>query len=89
MKRILFYSEQAKYYLQNASPDRVIDYFDIEVQKILRIIGYTFKMNPILIYADTQAEGKDILFQYDLDSFSLKPLSIHDCPFMGVAYDCS
>lgn len=88
MKRILFYSKQASHYLQNAFPNRIIDYYDIEVQKILRTLGYTYKMNPIIISADEQVKDNGILFQYDLDSFCLKPLSIHDYTFVGVAYDC-
>ena len=51
MKRILFYSNKFSNYLENRQwPDsKIIDHFDIEVQKILSFLNYSFKTNPILI----------------------------------------
>ncbi len=51
MKRILFYSNKFSNYLENKRWEntKIIDHFDIETQKILSILNYSFKTNPVLI----------------------------------------
>ena len=51
MKRILFYSNKFSNHLKNRQWEDqiIIDHFDIETQKILSILNYSFKTNPILI----------------------------------------
>lgn len=66
--RILFISKKAYrfYYAKNISCKTIVDYFDIEVQKIIQILGYRYKKSP-------KIENIAIVDQipcFDLDIFS-------------------
>ena len=68
MTRILFYSRKAYSYFtsRKASDMQIIDYFDIEFQKIIHFIGYRLKKDPVILI--NYFSNDDMLY-YDLDLF--------------------
>ena len=91
MKRILFYSNKFSKYLKNRqwADSIIIDYFDIEVQKILSCLNYSFKTNPILIkdFKSYCAVSVDVTLNLDSplqspsidDVASVLPAIIYNC----------
>lgn len=90
MKRILFYSHNLvnQFRRLRICDNLIVDYFDIEVQKILRSIGYIYKMNPIVFIPGKQCVDTENLIFYNLDYFSITLPESCDGNFIGVSYDC-
>lgn len=90
MKNILFISQRFNDYCKAnyVNTSFIIDYFDIEAQKILNCIGYRIKMCPQIINNDANpGEYKKYELIYDLD--------IHDFitynkkrKMFGVVFSC-
>ena len=79
------------------SEEWTLDYFDIEVEKILPFIGYSFKANPVLIRDACELEQllarRTVKKAYAIDSahpLQRVALSPTQPPYLriGVAYDC-
>lgn len=87
MKVIGFFSKKAFGYLKNASDHYVIDFFDIEVQKILGYIGFSYKKSPHIIKGIVASEDSISEF-YDIDTLEVYT---HVCvlpDFIAVSYEC-
>lgn len=87
MKQILFFSQKAYAYFstRNVSDIQIIDYFDIEVQKIIHYIGYRLKKNPII--EKNYIPNSCTLF-FDLDYFRWTTLSNVHPNTIRVIYEC-
>lgn len=91
MKRILFYDNSVSdYFIKRNYTKLIIDYFDIEVQKILKSIGYSFKNNPQLIL--TNYDISNINVQFDFSCNIKMPILSKSFPEancqLGVIFDC-
>ena len=89
MKRILFYDNSVlDYFTKHNDPNLIIDYFDIEVQKIIHSMGFSFKNNPKLV--------KNIIphhLHYPIDYFfNINEVTVKkdipNHPLLGVIFDC-
>ncbi len=87
MKTIVFFSKQALSYLQDALDEYVIDYFDIEAQKVLGIIGFSYKRSPFVMRSPFES-GKTTLCFYDLDTYSFSSHSNLPKDTIGVFFEC-
>lgn len=91
MKHVLFYSNKFSNYLGNRQwhDSKIIDYFDIEAQKILSILNYSFKTNPILI-KDFKSYGAVSIDEIINLDFPLQNLSIDTVVsiFPAIIYNC-
>lgn len=99
MDTVLFFKRniRADYLYCYQSEEWTLDYFDIEVEKILPFIGYSFKTNPILIRDSCELEQlivrRTVKKAYAIDSaHSLKRVALSPTQpsrmRIGVAYDC-
>ena len=89
MTRILFYDNNLTVSF-NYNTKFIIDYFDIESQKILPIIGYSFKSNPQLMNFSSPFESPKLQFDYLCNvkkPILLKSVSMIGSKF-GVIYEC-
>ena len=70
MRKILFFSKRINNYLLSNSTkaDYIIDYYDIEVQKVLYSIGFSIKLSPNIYYASSSASASAIDGIFDLDN---------------------
>ncbi len=91
MNQILFYSENFSCFLKkNRWEDpRIVEYFDIEVQKILSVLKYSFKANPVLItnYKTTENIKIDRIINLD-QPLQTQTLNKENLTFPGVAFNC-
>lgn len=91
MNSILFFSEKLSIYLKSNIWDdtMIIDYFDIETQKILPVLNYSFKANPNLIkdYKAYKNIKIDKIINLDQPLKMLLP-STENLFFPGVAFNC-
>lgn len=75
MKQVIFISKTAKNYFKNnlSYKNLIYDYFDIEVQKILPILGYRYKCSPELIISYKKMKNKKIIKCFDIDNYVFVP----------------
>ena len=87
MIRIQFYSQKAYTYFsaRKASDIQIIDYFDIEVQKIIHYIGYRLKKNPTI---EKRNVSNNCVLYYDLDHFKWSNLNDIRPDTINVVYEC-
>ena len=94
MKKILFYNSDFHKYddFKNIPKKTIIDYYDIEVQKILRLLGFSFVSNPTVIEFDLKNSNSNRVIDILCD---IKTLSITDKKhifntekIIGVVFDC-
>ncbi|MBE6892925.1 MAG: hypothetical protein E7482_02785 [Ruminococcaceae bacterium] len=65
MTRILFYDNTINHHFEwFDNPDFLFNYFDIEAQKILGYLGFSFKKNPKLVLPNNQKMNIDSFFDY-------------------------
>ena len=91
MNRIIFYSKNFSIYLKNNMWEdvRIIEHFDIEVQKILSILNYSFKANPILVINHKTYENIKFDKIINLDQpLQSQYLSKENFVFPGVLFNC-
>lgn len=93
MKRILFYDNSVlDYFTKHNNPALIIDYFDIEVQKIIHVIGFSYKNKPQLILSKHAIKNIPSSIDYicDLSSldFSKNPGELCKMPCCGIIFDC-
>lgn len=71
MDKVLFISRKAHSYFRNHMGDtkQIVDYFDIEVQKVLSVLKYKYKNNPKIIFKDNTPEFSEKVYYYDLDNY--------------------
>ena len=87
MEIIGFFSKRAFSYLKYASDNYVIDFFDIEVQRILCYIGFSYKKSPHIIKGLVASLDSVSVF-YDIDTLEVYT---HVCvlpDFIAVSYEC-
>ncbi len=87
MVKVLFYSHRFSSFLQNATNEMIIDYFDIEAQKMLSIIGFSYKRQPAII-KEKMNSGKQIILCCDIDIFEFHSALYLPAQFVGVVFDC-
>ncbi len=87
MTRILFYSRKAYSYFtpRKASDMQIIDYFDIEVQKIIHFIGYRLKKNPVIV---NDIISSDYTRCFDLDAFMWATYNDIDTKTISIIFEC-
>ena len=90
LDKILFFDDRIDFLFDHSkNKKQLIDYFDIEVQKILRQLGYSFKRNPEFILSKSSTQNQ---FDYicDLNSFdfSRHHKELHKMPCCGIIFDC-
>ena len=93
MKKILFYDNSVlDYFIKYNNTNLIVDYFDIEVQKILHAIGFSFKRNPRLIFPQSAIKTmqSQLDYMYDLKSFdfSIQLKGCYKMPCYGIIFDC-
>lgn len=89
MKKILFFDDDMIIPF-NYDKKIIIDYFDIESQKILPIIGYSFKNNPQVMYYNSTLLNTSLHFDYLCNIRNpqlIKKISLINIEF-GVVFDC-
>lgn len=64
---------------------QIIDYFDIEVQKIIHFIGYHLKKNPVIVNGII---SNDCTRCYDLDAFKWATANDITAKTINVIYEC-
>ena len=71
MDKVLFISQKAHSYFRNhmGNAKQIVDYFDIEVQKVLPVLKYKYKNNPKIIFSDNTLEFSEKVYYYDLDDY--------------------
>ncbi len=92
MTKILFYDDRfdKEFILFNNNPKFILDYFDIESQKILPIIRYSFKCNPQLLQINNTITSIDELFDFSCNINNpilfdrLTPINCN----LGVIFEC-
>lgn len=87
MTRILFFSRKAYSYFtsRKVSDMQLIDYFDIEVQKIIHFIGYRLKKNPVIV---NDIISSDYTRCFDLDAFMWATSNDIDAKTINVIFEC-
>ena len=93
MDKILFYDNSIDYLFNDPkNKTQIIDYFDIEAQKALHHLGYSFKRNPQLIISKTQLKTSQNQFDYvcNLNSYDFlkHQQSLDKMPCHGIIFDC-
>lgn len=89
MKKILFFSKRSSCFFQNASDKLLVDYFDIEVQKILHGISLSYKMRPIVVKdMDGILPEIQITECFDIDTLTFYTFSRMPKHFVGVSFEC-
>ncbi len=88
--KILFFSKNAyTYYNKCKNPSKLLmDYFDIEVQKILTSLEFSFKKSPFLISisCDNSIEYRHA---YNLDTHKYQKMSFDkDIHYYAIIYEC-
>lgn len=89
MKKVLFFDNDLIIPF-NYNKKFIIDYFDIESQKILPIIRYSFKNNPQILYYKNKLLDTSLHFDYLCNIRNpqlIKRLSLINLKY-GVAFDC-
>lgn len=90
MKKILFYDNTINNYFYKLNCESIIlDYFDIEVQKILPVIGYSFKRNPLL-FKYHSGEFDDLAIEYfcNIRKPIVKHISKESLLPNGIIFEC-
>lgn len=89
MKKILFFSKRSSCFFQHASDALLVDYFDIEAQKILHGISMSYKMRPIVVKdKDDVMPEIQITECFDIDTFTFYTFSSIPKHFVGVTFEC-
>lgn len=92
MDKILFYDSKIDHLLGSKNKEFVINYFDIEVQKILKSLGYSFKRNPQFVILKPHLINPRRHFDYvcDLNFLILSNQKQSLCPKYCYAtiFDC-
>ncbi len=89
MKKVLFFDDDLIIPF-NYNKKIIIDYFDIESQKILPIIKFSFKSNPQILYYKNILLDTSLHFDYLCNIRNpkiIKRLSLINIEF-GVVFDC-
>ena len=92
MEKLLFYSTSLNKHLKNNTWNKsvIMDYFDIEVQKVLSMLGFAYKNNPSLIVVKQFINVQNVISSYNIDTI----LSLNDTAdllgkeIIGVIYEC-
>lgn len=90
MKNILFISKKFNNYckVNYVNTTFIIDYFDIEAQKILNCIGYNVKMYPQIIDNDANLDkNRKYELIYDLDIHNFITYN-KKTKLVGVVFSC-
>lgn len=91
MNRVLFYSEKFNFFLKNNmwEDSKIIEHFDIEVQKILPVLKYSFKANPALVtnYKTYKNIKIDRIINID-QPLQVQTLNKENLMFPGVIFSC-
>ena len=89
MRKIFFFSKVFSAFCKNnnAGTDYIIDYYDIEAQKVLYSIGFKIKMLPSIYFASSCAQMQLICDMYDLDNYMFVD-SIEGGEVTGVVFVC-
>ena len=76
MEKVIFISKKAKNYFKNnlSYKHLIYDYFDIEVQKILPMLGYKYKHLPELVTSYEKTENEKAEKCFDIDTYVFIPL---------------
>ena len=93
MDKILFFDNSIDYlFYSPKNKTQIIDYFDIEAQRALPYLGYSFKRNPKLIIAGSQLKTSQNQFDYVCNLNSYKShkhqQSLDSIPYYGIIFDC-
>lgn len=92
MDKIFFYDNSIDYLFNDPkNKAQIIDYFDIEAEKALHHLGYSFKRNPQLIISNPQLKTSQNQFDYvcNLNSYNfLKQQPVDRMPCHGIIFDC-
>lgn len=89
MKKVLFFDNDLIIPF-NYDKKFIIDYFDIESQKILPIIRYSFKNNPQILYYNNKLTDISLYFDYLCNirnPLLIERLSLINIKY-GVVFDC-
>ena len=89
MRKILFFSKRINNYLLNngARADYIIDYYDIEVQKVLNSIGFSTKLSPNIYDASSSVSASAINGIFDLDNHKFVSGFVGE-QIIGVVFSC-
>jgi hypothetical protein len=91
LDKILFYDNKLDHlFVEKTNKEFVINYFDIEVQKILKYLGYSFKCNPKLIMYPFSIGNERCVFDYICNlnnSLSLTKKFAKE-PCIAIIFDC-
>lgn len=89
MRKILFFSKRINNYLlnNNAKADYIIDYYDIEVQKVLNSIGFRIKLSPYIYDVSSSVSASAIDGIFDLDNHKFSPGFFGE-QIIGVVFSC-
>lgn len=90
MKRILFYSDKLNSYLKyhTWNDTLIINYFDIESQKHLKSLGFSYKNYPILLNDARLPTDISIDKFYNLDILSEANPKVINKHLTGVIFNC-
>ena len=89
MRRIFFFSRVFDHYCKNKNAGReyIVDYYDIEVQRVLYSIGFRFKMSPCIYCVSNNSYTHLVHDMYDLDHYVFVE-KLEGDEVRGVIYVC-